>query len=760
MLVEKEQLVNYNIPDDLFFARRYGVGDPISREQFFMNNPAYLVAGLYCAIGNDEKGWQLEQFNGVNWTAIDADPNYNLIITNDGLNALTNTLRGGFQLYFSGLKILDNTILDPSTPLINWTDTDFVSAGNVMFSIGTQNSVHPGEDIDKILSYRYNMSNGGLQYSLTLPTQGLGSIADNGAETWNIGAIGLYVKAQNTQGNTFAGEDVLFAIATLPLTVVKYGDTASGRIGNTLRFYFNTVLNNLGYVANVELVAEGEQSIPEVPNESLLLNPYNATKRPHNCYLVDNLYGTGMPALAVARDINSENQMTPSWTFFQPNDNVFQLPADSNYFAPDVQDYMFIYWCAAEQLYKRAEGRKAEDESIVENLSMPIGIKVGNSIVFSGNVSNNSAIYTYYLDLVNSGRNYATGDILYLPVTDNLIFKLQVTSVNGSTGSILDFISLGPKNGSIDLPSPAIIVNAIYDNKAEIKDGREARFKITKTEQPKYQWDFPAEFYNKPLYCDEGDMAGMPTITRTDSFLGWCTGPNSIQLALDLRNEATTSIYGTTRYATDCETRDVLKYPDASIKTAVTPKTLRNNYLPIVKPAEEDQLGKILDKPIVVDTFTKWNEIIVGKGVNESNNQYITDETISFYGLAFRAWYKDIAEYYLADSFYEPGTLITFGKGPAEISIATDECNGVISTKPGFQLGEKRGKLDLPVALVGKVPVMMDGNCFPKFGDKVYLSKIKPGCASTVENGKCIGKIIDKNITNSRLVNCVVKIEF
>ena len=42
------------------------------------------------------------------------------------------------------------------------------------------------------------------------------------------------------------------------------------------------------------------------------------------------------------------------------------------------------------------------------------------------------------------------------------------------------------------------------------------------------------------------------------SFLGWCTGTNSIRLALDLRNEASNVTYGTTRYATDFDVKEVL----------------------------------------------------------------------------------------------------------------------------------------------------------------------------------------------------------
>ena len=48
----------------------------------------------------------------------------------------------------------------------------------------------------------------------------------------------------------------------------------------------------------------------------------------------------------------------------------------------------------------------------------------------------------------------------------------------------------------------------------------------------------------------------------------------------------------------------------------------------------------------------------------------------------------------------------------------------------------------------------------PKFGDKIYLSQIRPGYASTIPYGKCLGKIIDHNPGTSKLVECVVRIDF
>ena len=102
------------------------------------------------------------------------------------------------------------------------------------------------------------------------------------------------------------------------------------------------------------------------------------------------------------------------------------------------------------------------------------------------------------------------------------------------------------------------------------------------------------------------------------------------------------------------------------------------------------------------------------------------------------------------------------GSGINEITEAKTECNGIISTKPGYELGEKHDELDLPVALVGRVPVLFAEDCVPSFGDRIYLSKTTPGKASTIPFGKCLGKIIDKSehLDQKRTIMCVVRIEF
>lgn len=126
--------------------------------------------------------------------------------------------------------------------------------------------------------------------------------------------------------------------------------------------------------------------------------------------------------------------------------------------------------------------------------------------------------------------------------------------------------------------------------------------------------------------------------------------------------------------------------------------------------------------------------MIVGKDINITQDKASQHwNQVDFWGKSYRAEWADLAEYYEADQIYEPGTLISFGDGEKEITKAQFEADGVISTKPGLQLGSKKNENYLPVALTGRVPVLMDGNSVNYFGDKIYLSRLRPGMASTIK---------------------------
>ena len=80
---------------------------------------------------------------------------------------------------------------------------------------------------------------------------------------------------------------------------------------------------------------------------------------------------------------------------------------------------------------------------------------------------------------------------------------------------------------------------------------------------------------------------------------------------------------------------------------------------------------------------------------------------------ATSAQYADLAECYLADANYEPGTVVIFG-GDHEVTISTSSGDptvaGVVSTRPAYQMNSGlRGEHVVSVALAGRVPCKVIG---------------------------------------------------
>jgi hypothetical protein len=117
-----------------------------------------------------------------------------------------------------------------------------------------------------------------------------------------------------------------------------------------------------------------------------------------------------------------------------------------------------------------------------------------------------------------------------------------------------------------------------------------------------------------------------------------------------------------------------------------------------------------------------------------------------FSGVATQARYADLAEKYIADAMYEPGTVVVFG-GDNEITQSTlshdGAVAGVISTDPAFLMNsELGGDLALPVALQGRTPCRVLGPV--KKGDLVTTSNI-PGVAQKLDKSQYqIGCVIGK----------------
>ena len=104
----------------------------------------------------------------------------------------------------------------------------------------------------------------------------------------------------------------------------------------------------------------------------------------------------------------------------------------------------------------------------------------------------------------------------------------------------------------------------------------------------------------------------------------------------------------------------------------------------------------------------------VGNIVPSSNVTYNIGSTTSWwnnvYGTAIHAQYADLAENYLTDQEYEPGTVVVVG-GDAEVTACNDHGQdnviGAISTNPAYLMNGAAG--GQPIALKGRVPLKVYG---------------------------------------------------
>ena len=82
----------------------------------------------------------------------------------------------------------------------------------------------------------------------------------------------------------------------------------------------------------------------------------------------------------------------------------------------------------------------------------------------------------------------------------------------------------------------------------------------------------------------------------------------------------------------------------------------------------------------------------------------------TFYGVSTQAQYADLAENYLTDQEYEPGTVVVVG-GDAEVTACTehgqDSVIGAVSTNPAYLMNGAAG--GQPIALKGRIPLKVFG---------------------------------------------------
>jgi len=158
-------------------------------------------------------------------------------------------------------------------------------------------------------------------------------------------------------------------------------------------------------------------------------------------------------------------------------------------------------------------------------------------------------------------------------------------------------------------------------------------------------------------------------------------------------------------------------------------------------------LGNAAADNIVFNGSVASNIAADGNGtrnIGASGTRFGTIYAQTFNGVATTAKYADLAEKYVGDAEYEPGTVLVFG-GDAEVTVTNTKGDhrvaGVVSTNPAYLMNNDLDAVNtVEVALAGRVPCKVLGRV--QKGDMLVTSAI-PGYA-IVNNSPGIGTVIGK----------------
>ena len=131
----------------------------------------------------------------------------------------------------------------------------------------------------------------------------------------------------------------------------------------------------------------------------------------------------------------------------------------------------------------------------------------------------------------------------------------------------------------------------------------------------------------------------------------------------------------------------------------------------------------------------------------------------------YNAYMADYAEVYSIESGFEPGMVVVIDPMDTtnEVSLCYMECDnnafGVISDNYAFCIGGDPDDTHAPIALAGKVPVLIDGEC--KKGDYLITSSKKGHAKSVtrldnIPRGCVIGRALENKKPDSDSVLCAI----
>ncbi len=205
-------------------------------------------------------------------------------------------------------------------------------------------------------------------------------------------------------------------------------------------------------------------------------------------------------------------------------------------------------------------------------------------------------------------------------------------------------------------------------------------------------------------------------------------------------------------YATSTSALTTGTLPVASGGTGVTSSTGSGSTVLSASPT--------FSTKIITPVIEKSGADGVGD-IGQSGNKYATIYATTFSGTASTANYADLAEKYVADSVYDPGTVMVFG-GEKEVTASLlsyeTAIAGVISTAPAYLMNNELNEENtVSIALVGRVPCKVMG---PVTKGTVLVTSEHPGVAMAIDNSKFLpGCIIGRAMEDFNAVGVIQLIE-
>lgn len=250
--------------------------------------------------------------------------------------------------------------------------------------------------------------------------------------------------------------------------------------------------------------------------------------------------------------------------------------------------------------------------------------------------------------------------------------------------------------------------------------------------------------------------------TAIDNLIGGAPG------TLDTLNELAQAIANDANFSASFTASLALKAPIANpvftgIPQAPTPLLSDSTTKLATTAYVTDKLVASAVNPTFTGNVTVDN-ITINQGVFTPINNTVDIGTSTrgfrtIYGTAMKANYADLAENYVADANYAPGTVLDFG-GAKEVTLSTGKdltkVAGVVSTNPAYLMNtDCKGEFVVAVALQGRVPCRVigqvaKGDLLVSYGDGIARRHLKP------DAGTIIGKALEVHAGEESMIEIVV----